>query len=215
MQPDRDRALALTPVSRETAERLDVFVSLLQRWNPTKNLVAPSTLSDVWMRHIADSLQLLPLLGGARTLVDLGSGAGFPGLPLAVATSPLSGVHVHSIESKLGKAAFQREAARLTAAPVTVHAARIETVAAGWNSGAVDVVMARALAPLAELLDLAKPLLKTGARCLFLKGQDVERELTEATKSWSMKVSLIPSVTDPNGRVVVIESPRLLRDSSG
>jgi 16S rRNA (guanine527-N7)-methyltransferase len=215
MPRDREAALTLTPVSRETEARLDLLAGLLAKWNPTKNLVAPSTLDELWVRHIADSLQLLPLLGTARSVMDLGSGAGFPGLPLAIACRDVPGFIVHSVESRQGKTAFQREAARITGAPLQVHAARIEDVVAAWREPTPDVITARALAPLADLLALAKPLLKTGTRCLFLKGQDVDRELTEATKSWNIEASLMPSATDPRGRIVVIETARLRSPTGG
>lgn len=210
---DRVRALSLVSVSRETLARLDAFVALLKKWNPSKNLVAASTLPEVWTRHVADSLQLLPYLGGARMIVDLGSGGGFPGIPLAIAASDIPGFCVHSIESKQGKVAFQREAARITQAPVTVHAARIEEVVAHWEGPKVDLVVARALAPLDDLLRLAHPLLKTGARALLLKGQDVASELTQAAKSWRLDVELIPSLTDPRGAIARIDKAEIIASS--
>lgn len=207
---DRDAVLAALAVSRETADRLDRYVALLKRWQGVKNLVAPSTLNDIWRRHILDSAQLAPLLGSATTIVDLGSGAGFPGLVLAI-VAPVPGRVVHLVESNNRKAAFLQEAARETGAPAIVHPQRIEAVMAAPPKA--DLVTARALAPLADLLALSESLLKSGAGALFLKGQDVERELTEAAKSWRITANLIPSITDPAGRVVQIAHAARLGDS--
>lgn len=198
-------ALAEVEVSRETARRLALYAELLRKWNPTKNLVAASTLDDLWTRHVADSLQLLRQAPGARRWVDLGSGGGLPALVVAAALAEAPGASVHCIESKLGKAAFLREAARQMQVPVTVHAGRIESVLDRWPAEAkVEVVCARALAGLSKLLVLASPLLKTGAIGLFPKGQDVGSELTEAAKYWKLDASLVPSATDPSGQTVVI-----------
>jgi 16S rRNA (guanine527-N7)-methyltransferase len=205
---DRDKAdaLRLTPVSREIEERLQAFAALFRMWQRRMNLVAPSTLPHLWTRHIADSLQLLPLAPEARTWVDLGSGGGFPGLVIACALAGRPGTEVHLVESNQRKAAFLREAARVTGAPVQVHAARIQDFAKAWTGRRAEVVTARALAPLANLIDLAVPLLKGGAQGLFLKGQDVEAELTEAAKYWTFQVELVPSVTDSAGRIVRVTS---------
>jgi 16S rRNA (guanine527-N7)-methyltransferase len=201
---DRAAALWLTPVSRETLARLDAFVELLLTWNAHTNLIGASTVPHLWTRHIADSLQLLRLAPDSRIWVDLGSGAGFPGLVIACALADTPGAHVHLVESIQKKARFLNEAARLTGAPVTVHAERIERFMEVFT-GPADVVTARALAPLKTLLDQSVSLLKTGALGLFPKGQDVDVELTEATKYWNIKVNLAPSRTDAKGRVVVIQ----------
>src|SRR4051794_29152991 len=171
LRADRDAALALTPVSRETGERLDRFVDLLLTWQKTTNLISRSTLPHLWTRHIADSLQLLDLAADARTFIDLGSGGGFPGLVIACALADQNGAAVHLVESNAKKAAFLREAARVTGTPVTVHVMRIEKFVDSW-SGRADAVTARALAPLNLLLTLSFPLLVTGALGLFPKGQD-------------------------------------------
>jgi 16S rRNA (guanine527-N7)-methyltransferase len=202
---DRAAALRLTPVSRETVARLDVFVDTLLTWNARTNLIAASTVPHLWTRHVADSLQLLDLASNARTWVDLGSGAGFPGLVIACALADSTGAKVHLVESNAKKAAFLREAARLTQAPAVVHAERIERFTEVF-SDSVNVVTARALAPLKTLLDQSFSLLKTGALGLFPKGQDVAAELTDATKYWNIKVNLAPSRTDPKGRVVVVQA---------
>jgi 16S rRNA (guanine527-N7)-methyltransferase len=202
---DRERALALTPVSREIADRLDRLVAILLDWIPRTNLIAPSTVPAIWTRHVADSLQLLAIAPNATRWVDLGSGAGFPGLVVAAALAGRPGAVVHLVESTGKKANFLRHAARHIAAPAVVHAVRIEDFVKTFREP-IDVVTARALAPLSELLKLAHPLLKSGAQGLFLKGQDVGVELTEAAKSWSIDTELVPSKTSPQSRVVVLRS---------
>jgi 16S rRNA (guanine527-N7)-methyltransferase len=211
---DRARALALTPVSRETLARLDRFVAVLLAWQSRINLIAPSTEAKLWTRHIADSLQLLALAPQARTWVDLGSGGGFPGLVIACALTDTPGACVHLIESNAKKAAFLREATRVTGAPAVVHAERIADFAKGFRQDA-EVVTARALAPLAELLGDAYPLLRSGAKGLFPKGQDVASELTDAARYWNIQASLAPSRTDPKARILCVKSiePRKQRAS--
>lgn len=210
MSADRARALALTPVSRETADRLDRFVELLLRWQRAVNLVAPSTLGQVWTRHIADSLQLLPLAPDALRWLDLGSGGGFPGLVIACALADKTGAQVHLVESNKKKAAFLSEAARTLALPALVHPQRIADFASVFSES-VDVVTARALAPLPELLGHAEPFMKKGAQGLFLKGEDVDAELTNAAKYWRLETVLIPSVTHARGRIVQVKRAERLR----
>jgi 16S rRNA (guanine527-N7)-methyltransferase len=204
---DRARALGMVPVSRETATKLDVFVDHLLGVAPHLNLIARSTLPNVWTRHIADSLQLLPLAPDAKCWIDLGSGAGFPGLVIACAVADREGATVHLVESTGKKAAFLREAVNLLQVPAVIHAVRIEDFGKNFKIRP-DVVTARALAPLDELLQLAQPLLKTGALGLFPKGQDVEGELTKASKYWNIHAELVPSKTSPEGRIVVIRGLR-------
>ena len=204
-ESDRERAVALTPVSRETAARLDRFVELLLRWQRITNLVAPSTLPHLWTRHIADSLQLLDLAPQARVWVDMGTGGGFPGLVLACALADRLGAAVHLVESNTKKAAFLGDAAQATRAPAVVHTLRMEKFVES-SPPTADVVTARAVSPLASLLDATCPLLQRGALGLFPKGQDVEAELTEATKYWSMAVDLVPSRTDSKARIVRVEA---------
>lgn len=203
LEEDRARALELVPVSRETAARLDGFVALLLDWQRRINLIAPSTEPMLWTRHIADSLQLLALAPQAKVWADLGSGAGFPGLPIACALADTPGARVHLVESNTKKAAFLREAVRVADVPVTVHAIRIADFVEKPPQG-VEVVTARALAPLSELLAAAYPLLIKGAVGLFPKGQGVEAELTEAAKCWKIQASLTPSRTDPKARIVTV-----------
>jgi 16S rRNA (guanine527-N7)-methyltransferase len=200
---DRVRALALVPVSRETTDRLDRFVAGLLRWQQRINLIAPSTERTLWTRHIADSLQLVALAPNARVWADLGSGAGFPGLAIACALADVADARVHLVETNRKKIAFLREAVRTTGAPAIIHAAKIEDFAASPPEP-VDVVVARALAPLRKLLEFAFPLLKSGALGLFPKGQDVAAELTEASKSWKVQAGLTQSRTDPMAQIVVV-----------
>jgi len=202
---DRAQALALFGeiVSRETEARLDQFVALLIRRQKTLNLVAASTLPQIWTRHIADSLQLLALAPTARKWIDLGAGAGFPGIVIACALAETPGTQVHLVESKQKKAAFLRDVAAALSLPAIVHTRRIEEFVAS-NTQSFDAVTARALAPLDKLLGYAIPLLKTGAVGLFPKGRDVGAELTQASKSWRIESELIPSKTDPRGRILLV-----------
>jgi 16S rRNA (guanine527-N7)-methyltransferase len=202
--PDRAAALALTPVSRETERRLDRYVDLLLEWQAKTNLVASSTLPNLWTRHISDSLQLLSLAPSSRIWVDLGSGGGFPGVVLACALAETQGTMVHLVERNAKKAAFLREALRVTNSPGQVHLADI-----GYSvdriTGPVDCVTARAVAPLHQLIGFVEPLVRRGAKALFLKGQDVEAELTEATKYWKIKPNLHSSRTGGQGWIVEID----------
>jgi len=190
---------ALVDVSRETLERLAAYVALLTKWNAKINLVGPATLPDVWRRHILDSAQIHEQVAGVGVLVDLGSGAGLPGLILAI----LGGPAVHLIEADARKCAFLHEAARVTGTAVTIHNKRIEAA----PSIEADIVTARALAPLAQLLDHAVRFLKPAGKCVFLKGARRADELTEARKTWHMSVTERPSRSDPSGVILEVESP--------
>src|SRR3982075_4330842 len=201
---DKAAALALTPVSRETEARLDRYVDLLLEWQAKTNLVAPSTLSHLWTRHISDSLQLLSLAPSAKAWADLGSGGGFPGVVLACALAEIPGANVHLIERNAKKAAFLREALRVTSAQGSVHLADIGD-SVDRITGPVDCVTARALAPLLQLLGFAEPLVRQGAKALFLKGQDVEAELTESTKYWIIEPHLHSSCTGGHGWIVELD----------
>jgi 16S rRNA (guanine527-N7)-methyltransferase len=191
---DKVSALALTPVSRETEARLDAYVDLLLQWQAKTNLVASSTLPNLWTRHISDSLQLLALAPEAKIWVDLGSGGGFPGVVLACVMADTPGAMVHLVERNARKASFLREALRITGAAGTVHLADIGDSVDSLVGG-VDCVTARAVAPLHQLAGFAAPLVGKGAKALFLKGQDVEAELTEATKYWKLTPRLHASLT--------------------
>ena len=201
---DKAAALSLAAVSRETEERLDRFVALLEEWQAKTNLIAPSTLPNLWTRHIADSLQLLPLAPSAKTWMDLGSGGGFPGVVLACALAEMPGATVHLVERNTKKAAFLREALRVTAAPGFVHLSDIEVIVDRF-AGRIDCVTARALAPLHQLIGFTEPLIAKGATALFLKGQDVDAELTEATKYWNIKPILHSSLTGGQGWIVELD----------
>ncbi len=193
----------LTNTSPETVRRLELFIELLGKWREKINLVGRSTLADVWRRHVLDSAQLAPHIAEKKgqnkiTIADIGSGAGFPGIVLAIVT----GRHVHLIESDGRKCAFLSEAARATEAPVTIINRRIESV----TDIKFDVVIARALAPLDDLIGLAQGILAPGGTCFFLKGQRVNDELTKALKHWKIIVARIPSVTDPNAAILKLEN---------
>ena len=198
---DKAAALALTPVSRETEARLDRYVDLLREWQAKTNLVAPSTLPNLWTRHIADSLQLMAIAPAAKVWADLGSGGGFPGVVLACALAETPDAMIHLVERNAKKAAFLREALRVTNSPGKVHLADIGD-SVDRITGPVDCVTARALAPLHQLIGFAAPLVRHGAKALLLKGQDVEAELTEATKYWNIKPILHSSRTGGQGWIV-------------
>jgi len=199
MSADRDRVLAAADVSRETARRLDLYVAQLARWQTIKNLVGPATLAEVWSRHVADALQLLTLAPDACTWIDLGSGAGIPGLILAIAGKE-RGIQVTLVESNARKCAFLTEAARLTGAPATIRNGRIEAVIG--DAVGTEIVCARALAALDQLLDWSAPLLNSGTIGLFPKGRDVQAELTQASARWTFTYDLVPSRTDADARIV-------------
>jgi 16S rRNA (guanine527-N7)-methyltransferase len=212
LEPDKKRALLLTPVSRETEKRLDVFVALLLSWQEKFNLVAESTLPLIWTRHVADSLQLVDHAPDALIWADYGSGAGFPGIPIACALADKPGVTVHLIESVGKKANFLREAVRETGIPAIVHQIRAENFGDSYGDK-VDVVTARALSRLKILCDQTFPLIARGAIGLFNKGQDVDAELTEAAKYWTIDAKKMPSKTSPEGCILVVTGlkPRKLR----
>lgn len=189
----------LTNVSRETLDRLCIYVDLLKSWNRRINLVGRNTIGDVWRRHILDSAQLYPLIPPqSRSLVDLGSGAGLPGLVLSI----FGVANCHLIDSDGRKAAFLREAIRLTNADATVHFARLDRA----KAPPADVVTARALAPLSELVKISQHFLKPGGVCLFLKGRNVEEELTELAKQWKIPIERRPSLSDPLGSIIRLEA---------
>ena len=188
-------------VSRETQERLETFVALLEKWNPRINLVSSRDIASVWDRHVLDSLQLAPLVAGQARFIDMGSGGGFPGVIISIAT----GVAGTLIESDQRKAAFLREAARATQAPLTVLAERIEQA----EVLPAPVVTARALASLSRLLDWTATLLEKDGKAFFLKGQQADEELTEARRSWHMDVRIHRSITSHDG--VILEVSNLER----
>lgn len=207
LSADKNRGLALTPVSRETEKRLDAFVALLLKWQKRINLIAPSTIPNIWTRHVADSLQLIDLAPQARVWVDFGSGGGFPGMPIACVLAAEPGAMVHLVESNGKKAAFLREAVRVAGVPAKVHQEQAEIFGESYSE-AVQVVTARALSSLKTLCDQAFPFIARGAMGLFPKGQDVDAELTEAAKYWIIDATNVPSKTSQEGCIVVLRSLR-------
>ena len=183
----------MAAVPRETLRRLQAFEALLRRWNTRVNLVSPADLDVLWPRHIEDSLQLAPFLAEAQDGIDLGSGAGFPGLILAIVTS----LPFTLVEADQRKAAFLREAARATKTEVTIAVCRIEVL-----RQTAEIVTARALAPLPRLLKLACPLLRTHGQCLFLKGADAPAQLALARRRWSFEVEQYRSHSHPDGVIL-------------
>ena len=182
-------------VSRETTDKLDKLATLVRTWNRTINLISKNDEATLADRHIGDSLALIPYLpAGQNRAIDLGSGAGFPGLVLAITT----GRHFDLVEADQRKAAFLREAARITEAPVTVHATRIEHL----TLPPALLITARALAPLTTLLTWATPLLAPNGVCIFPKGRSFAEELTEAAHQWHMRIEQWPSPLDPSARIL-------------
>lgn len=196
-------------VSRETLARLDAYVDLLDKWNRRVNLVAASTLGDVWMRHVFDSAQLVELAPrSAGRWLDLGSGAGLPGLIIALCLREDRDIVVDLVESNARKCAFLHEAIRTTGAPARVICARAGAACGELADGGTDVITARGLAPLARLLEITSAVRRRGEICLFPKGEAVDRELTAAQKSWRISYKLVPSLTRPAARIVVIKEAR-------
>jgi 16S rRNA (guanine527-N7)-methyltransferase len=200
---DRQTALRLVPVSRETEKRLSAFVDLLGRWQKAINLVSESSLTSVWTRHIADSAQLIGLVPGVKRCIDLGSGAGFPGIVIAIQLAGIPGAAVHCIETDRRKCAFLREAARVTGAPATIHPVRVETIDPEML-GAVDAVTARAIAPLRHTLELAKVWLELGAIGIFPRGRSVDDQLEALPAALPYAIESVPSVVDPKSAILRI-----------
>lgn len=193
-------------VSRETLARLAVFEAEFRKWSSRINLAAPSTLPELWRRHILDSAQLIALKPDATAWLDLGSGGGFPGAVLAILLTERAGGYIDLVESNNKKAAFLRTVLGSLGAPATVHVCRIEE--ATGRIASPQIITARALAPLPQLLDLASPWLyhvpQGGPTALFHKGRDYARELTEATDTWRFDLIEHPSKIDPAGRILEI-----------
>ncbi len=206
MSDARARALALCPALQPIEAELSLYEELLRRWQAKINLVAPNTLDEIWLRHFADSAQVLAAAPQAKVWADLGSGAGFPGLVTALLLKDRPGARVHLIESDQRKAAFLRAVSRETGAPVSVHAERIERVLPSL-AGTIDAVSARALAPLGKLIELARETLEKGAMAVFLKGEEWQDELTAAQALGSFNVETIQSRTHPRARLIVVNSP--------
>jgi 16S rRNA (guanine527-N7)-methyltransferase len=203
MSFDKSRFMDQWNVSRETIQRLEIYQKLLEKWQPKINLVSPTTMSEIWTRHFADSLQIMNLAPEAKIWADLGTGAGFPGLVLAICL-PQQTSCVHLFESNGKKCAFLREVIRETGCVAKVHDGRIEDKIKLILDQKIDIVTARALASLNLLLIYVEELLTTGTRSLFLKGQDVGSELEEASLHWNFSSRLYPSQVDPRGSIIEI-----------
>ena len=196
-------------VSRETVARLETYAALLKRWQRTINLVAPSTLNDVWHRHFADSAQLWGLRPAtALSWLDLGSGAGFPGLVLAILAAETGGTRHTLVESDTRKAAFMREVAREVGVAVDILCTRIESAETHSKVRTVDCVTARALAPLPRLLPLVAPYFASHTVGLFMKGRDVAAELDAAATGWDFSADRHQSMTDQDGCILVLSQLR-------
>ncbi len=180
---------------------LSRFLEMLSAGNEVMNLVGPKTIPDFWNRHAWDSAQLLRLAPDALVWADLGAGAGFPGLVLAILGKGREGFHVHLVESMAKRCRFLTEVVTKLDLPATVHNERAENL-----DLAVDIVTARACAPLVRLLGYARPYFRSGATGLFLKGQDVAAEMSEAAGAWEFTADVIPSKSDERGRIVRVKS---------
>jgi 16S rRNA (guanine527-N7)-methyltransferase len=198
---NRQAALRLVPVSRETGDRLAAFVALIARWRKTTNLIAHSTFGSVWTRHIADSAQLLALAPGALRWIDMGSGAGFPGLVIAIQLAGVPGAVVHCIESNQRKCAFLCEAARATGAQATIHCQRIEAIEPS-SLGPVDAVTARAFAPLPLTLELARPWIERGSVGVFPRGESAKEQLAALPQASDYAIEALPSVVDKKAAIL-------------
>ena len=203
LEQDRQTALRLVPVSRETAERLAIYVDLLARWRKAANLVSESSLASAWTRHIADCAQLIALAPNARRWLDMGSGAGFPGLVIAIQLVGVEGAMVHCVESDQRKCAFLREVVRATRSPAKIHPTRIETIDPA-SLGPVDAVTARAFAPLPTTLELAKVWMDEGAIGVLPRGRSVEDQIKSLTLRCAWVVEVLPSALDAKAGIVRI-----------
>jgi 16S rRNA (guanine527-N7)-methyltransferase len=191
---------ALTGVSDSQLADLKRFQEMLAEWNAVMNLVGPATIATYWNRHVLDSWQLMPMAPEAKTWADLGAGAGLPGVVLAILLKDTPGAKVHLVESMAKRCRFLSEVSSALALPAQVHNARAEEL-----DLKVEIVTARACAPMTKLLGFSEPYLKRGAIGLFLKGQDVAAELSEAEASWKFESELRPSQSDPRGRIVQVK----------
>lgn len=191
-------------VPRETIDKLTRYAQLLEAWQSHTNLIAKSTLPEIWDRHFADSAQILRLAPATKVWLDLGSGAGFPGLVIAILGANHANFIVHLVESTAKKCAFLAEVARQTEAPVEIHCMRVEELERSDKNLNPDVVTARALAPLPRLLELAAPWLRRGAKGLFLKGRDVDNELRDAERHFRFKAAMHPSLTSAESAILEV-----------
>jgi len=196
-------------VSPAIIAKLERYADLLRQWQGAVNLVAATSLDDVWHRHFADSAQLLALAPDAKSWLDLGSGAGFPGMVIAILLSDQTDVKIELIEAQQRKCAFLAEVARATGVAVEIHQVRVESAGIAHRVDPPDIITARALAPLDKLLELAAPWFGPQTRGLFLKGEQVQQEIEAAQRRWTFHVKLAKSQTDRNGRIIEIRAPHL------
>lgn len=205
MSSDRAKALALVPLPPETQARLAVYVDLLGRWRKVTNLISEASFAEVWTRHIADSAQLLALAPKARRWVDMGSGAGFPGMVIAIQLADVAGARVHCLESDQRKCAFLREVARATGAPAEIHPVRIESIDPA-SLAPVDAVTARAFAPLPRLLEFAKVWIAQGAVGVFPRGRSAEAQLETTPAAQDFAIEFLASKLDPEAAILRVRS---------
>jgi 16S rRNA (guanine527-N7)-methyltransferase len=198
---DRDRVLRLIEANGDLTRRLDTYVDLLARWRTITNLVSEATFARVWSRHIADSAQLLKFASTAQRWVDIGSGAGFPGMVIALQLAESTGARVHLIESDRRKCAFLREVVRATSAPILIHAVRIQSLDANML-GFVDAVTARAFAPFPRLIEVANLWLSRGATGVFPCGCTAERQIDRFAHGPNFYIETFPSRLDAQARIV-------------
>ncbi len=205
MNDDRAKALALVPVSPETEARLAIYVELLGRWRKVTNLISAASFAEVWTRHVADSAQLVSLAPRARRWVDMGSGAGFPGMVIAIQLADAPGARVHCLESDRRKCAFLREVARATGAAAEIHPVRIESIDPA-TLAPVDAVTARAFAPLPRVLEFAKVWLAQGAVGVFPRGRSAEAQLEIAPAAPDLASEIFASKLDPEAAILRVRS---------
>jgi 16S rRNA (guanine527-N7)-methyltransferase len=203
MDSDQERALELTPVLAVVREQLALYERLLRRWQGTINLVGASTLKAVWTRHFADSAQILDFAPANAVWADLGSGAGFPGLVIALIQAQSNAGVVNLIESDSRKAAFLREVSRETGARAVVHCGRCEDILRELD---LQVITSRAMTNLASLVEMTRDHVEKGAFDVFLKGRDVASELTELTTYSMLNIKMTPSKVDPSSSIVCIRA---------
>ena len=194
---------AICELSKDAEFKLEKFVSLLREWQQVHNLISSDSLEYVWTRHIADSVQTFLALPDAQRWVDFGSGAGFPGIVVAIMLAKNSNSMVHLIESNKKKATFLQTISRNIEIPIQVHCMRIESFLTQWNSQ-VDGVSARALTDLDNLCGFAQKLVNQGATAVFHKGQTVQKEIDNANKKWNIGLKVEKSRIDPNGCLLII-----------
>ena len=204
-QPDAfgpDAFASATGASSAEMGDLESFRALLGEWNTRMNLVGPSGLTQFWLRHAYDSAQLLHVEHSVRSWADVGAGAGFPGVVLAILSKRRGDARVHLIEATGKRIRFLETVCNALALPAMVHHGRAEALAPPAD---IEVVTARACAPLTRLLGYTESFFQAGARGVFLKGREVEAEVSEAQRSWKFRAELLPSHSDPSGRILRIE----------